>query len=155
MLSALFSFLGGSVFRMIWGEVSTFLNKRQDHAHEVELMKIQAELDKQAHDRTLETLRLQSELGVKQVQVQAEAAIEKADADAFSVAMANSFKPTGIKFVDAWNGIIRPSYATVGLILWAIKLYAQGFKMDEFDITLFGTIAGFFFADRSLGKRGK
>lgn len=155
MFAALFSFLGGSVFRMIWGEISTFLNKRQDHAHEVELMKIQAELDKQAHDRTLETLRLQSELGVKQVQVQAEAAIEKADADAFSIAMANAFKPTGIKFVDAWNGIIRPSYATVGLILWAIKLYAQGFKMDEFDITLFGTIAGFFFADRSLGKRGK
>lgn len=155
MLAALFSFLGGSVFRMIWGEISTFLNKRQDHAHEVELMRIQAELDKQAHDRTLETLRLQSELGVKQVQVQAEAAIEKADADAFSVAMANAFKPSGIKFVDAWNGIIRPSYATVGLVLWAIKLYAQGFKMDEFDITLFGTIAGFFFADRSLGKRGK
>lgn len=155
MLAALFSFLGGSVFRMIWGEISTFLNKRQDHAHEVELMRIQAELDKQAHDRTLETLRLQSELGVKQVQVQAEAAIEKADADAFSVAMANAFKPSGIKFVDAWNGIIRPSYATVGLVLWAIKLYAQGFKMDDFDVTLFGTIAGFFFADRSLGKRGK
>lgn len=32
MFSALFSFLGGSVFRMIWGEVANFVQKKQDHA---------------------------------------------------------------------------------------------------------------------------
>ena len=31
MFSALFSFLGGSVFRMIWGEISSFIEKKQEH----------------------------------------------------------------------------------------------------------------------------
>ena len=31
MFTALFSFLGGSAFRMIWGEVTAFVSKRQDH----------------------------------------------------------------------------------------------------------------------------
>ena len=39
MFSALFSFLGGSVFRMVWGEVSTWVTAKQDHAHENEKMK--------------------------------------------------------------------------------------------------------------------
>ena len=41
MFSALFSFLGGSVFRMIWGEVSSFIEKRQEHAQEIERMRLQ------------------------------------------------------------------------------------------------------------------
>lgn len=35
MFSALFSFLGGSVFRMVWGEASAFINKREDHKQEL------------------------------------------------------------------------------------------------------------------------
>jgi hypothetical protein len=33
-------------------------------------------------------------------------------------------KPTGVKWVDAWNGSIRPSYATVALFLWLVKVGA-------------------------------
>lgn len=33
MITALLSFLGGNVFRMIFGEVVSWLNKKQDHAH--------------------------------------------------------------------------------------------------------------------------
>ena len=36
MISALVSFLGGSVFRMLWGEISAWLTKAQDHKHEIE-----------------------------------------------------------------------------------------------------------------------
>ena len=57
--------------------------------------------------------------------------------------------------MDIWNGVIRPAAATLALVLWVGKLAAQGWKMDEWDITLAGTVLGFFFADRSLGKRGK
>lgn len=155
MLSALLSFLGGSVFRMIWGEVSAFLNKKQDHEHELQMMQAQAAFEDRAHQRSLENLRLQNELGVKMVEVQRESAIAQGDADAFTEAMKQSFKPTGIGFVDAWNGSIRPSYASVALVLWVLKLYSQSFKMDEFDIALVAVIVGFFFADRSLRRNGK
>lgn len=155
MLSALLSFLGGSVFRMVWGEISAFLNKKQDHEHEIQLMQAQAAFEDRAHQRQLENLRLQNELGVKMVEVQRESAIAQGDADAFTEAMKHAFKPTGIGFVDAWNGSIRPSYASVALVLWVLKLYTQNFRMDDFDVSLVAVIVGFFFADRSLRRNGK
>lgn len=155
MISAIVSFLGGSVFRMIWGEASAYLNKRQDHRHETEMLKVQAELDQAKHGRDLEQMRLANELGVKMVEVQKDAAIAAGELDAFSKAIEAAARPTGIKWVDAWNGAIRPSYATVALALWLVKVAAQGFKMDAFDAELLAVISGFYFADRSLGKRGK
>lgn len=155
MISALFSFLGGSVFRMVWGEASAYLNKRQDHAHEVEMLKVQKELDDARQVRDLEQMRLANELGLKTITVQKDAEMALADVNAFSRAIEAAAKPTGIKWVDAWNGAIRPSYATVALALWLVKVAAQGFKMDAFDAELLAVVAGFYFADRSLGKRGK
>jgi hypothetical protein len=155
MISALFSFLGGSIFRMIWGEASAYLNKRQDHAHEVEMLKVQQTLDDARQVRELEQMRLANELGLRTIEVQKDAAIAAGELDAFSKAIEAAARPTGIKWVDAWNGSIRPSYATVALILWLVKVAAQGFKMDAFDAEMLAVVAGFYFADRSLGKRGK
>lgn len=155
MLEALFSFLGGSVFRMIWGEVSAWYNKKQDHKFEIERMRLQTEMDDKAHQRTQEALRLQNELGIKTIEAKAVADVAVAEADAFANAMREAFKPSGWAAVDIWNGIIRPSAATIALALWVLKLNSQGWKMDDWDITLAGTVLGFFFADRSLGKRGK
>lgn len=155
MLSALFSFLGGSVFRMIWGEASAYLNKRQDHQHETEMIRLQASLDEAKHARDLEQMKLANELGLKTIEVQKDAQIAQAEVDAFSRAIEAAARPTGIYWVDAWNGCIRPSYATVALGLWLVKVAVQGFKMDTFDAELLAVVAGFYFADRSLGKRGK
>lgn len=155
MLEALFSFLGGSVFRMVWGEVSAWYNKRQDHAFELERLRLQNDIDDRAHQRNQEALRLQNELGIKTIEAKMEADVATAEADAFAKAMENAFKPTGWAIVDVWNGIIRPSAATIALVLWCLKLSSQNWKMEEWDITLAGTVLGFFFADRSLGKRGK
>lgn len=155
MIEALFSFLGGSVFRMIWGEVSAWYNKRQDHTFELERLRLQTEIDDRAHQRNQEALRLQSELGIKTIEAKMEADVATAEADAFVKAMESAFKPTGWSFVDIWNGIIRPTAATIALALWVMKLHSQNWMMQEWDITLAGTVLGFFFADRSLGKRGK
>lgn len=140
---------------MIWGEASAYLNKRQDHAHEVELLKVQNELDDARQVRDLEQMRLANELGLKTITVQKDAEMALADVNAFSRAIEAAARPTGIKWVDAWNGAIRPSYASVALALWLVKVAAQGFKMDAFDAELLAVVAGFYFADRSLGKRGK
>lgn len=155
MLEALFSFLGGSVFRMIWGEMSAWMNKKQDHAFEIDRMRLQNDLDDRAHQRNQEALRLQNELGIQMVEAKGQADVGVAEAEAFGKLMESAFKPTGYAFVDVWNGIIRPSAATIALVLWCLKLSNQGWKMDDWDITLAGTVLGFFFADRSLGKRGK
>lgn len=154
IFSAILSFLGGSAFRMIWGEVANYLNKSQDHMFEVERMKLQQQLDDAEHARVMESLKLQSELGIKTVQATSEAEISVEEARAFTTAMTDAFKPTGNFWVDTWNGVIRPSAATIVLILWVSKLYAQGGKMDEWDMALAGTVLGFFFADRSFAKRG-
>ena len=155
MIEALFSFLGGSVFRMVWGEVSAWYNKRQDHAFEIERLRLQGDLDAAQHIRTQEMLRLQNELGIQMVEAKAEADIGVEEAEAFTKAMQNAFKPTGWAFVDVWNGVIRPAAATIALALWILKLNSQNWLMQEWDITLAGTVLGVFFADRSLGKRGK
>lgn len=155
MIEALFSFLGGSVFRMIWGELSAWANKKQDHAHELERLRLQNDLDDRAHQRMQDALRLQNELGIQMVAAKAEADVATAEAAAFAKVMDSAFKPTGWAVVDIWNGVIRPSAATIALALWVLKLNHQGWKMDEWDVTLAGTVLGFFFADRSLGKRNK
>lgn len=155
MLSALLSFLGGSVFRMIWGEVANFINRKQDHQFELERLKLQSELEDRAHQRTQEALKLQAELGIRTIEAQAESNVLTAEAEAFTEAIKNAMKPTGIYWVDAWNGIIRPAAATLALTLWALKLYSQGFVMQPYDTEITGVVLGFFFADRSLGKRGK
>jgi hypothetical protein len=155
MFSALFSFLGGSVFRMLWGEVTAYLNKKQDHVHEIERMRLQADLDDKAHQRTQDNLRLQHRLGVRMVEVQKEAAASAAADESFGAAIREAFKPTGIAMVDAWNGIIRPQFAQIALCLWFAKVVGQGFTMDDYDKELVAAILGFFVADRSLLKRGK
>lgn len=155
MFSALLSFLGGSVFRMIWGEISSFVNKRQDHTFELERMRLQNDLDDRAHQRTQEAIRLQAELGVKTIEAQAESNVMTAEAEAFATAMKDALKPTGVYWVDAWNGVIRPAAATIALVMWVCKLAAQNFAMQDYDLEITGVVLGFFFADRSLGKRGR
>jgi hypothetical protein len=155
MFSALFSFLGGSVFRMIWGEVSAAWTKHQDHKHELEALKLQADLEKAKHDQEMERLRVSSELHIKEVEVIADAEVEKLDAEAFIVAQKTLNQPTGNKIIDAWNGAIRPAAATTALLVWWFCLYTQGFVLTEWDKELVGVILGFYFAHRVFSSRGK
>ncbi len=116
-------------------------------------MKLQNDLEGARADRDLVRLKLQSELGVKEVQIAGDLAIQKSEADAFLEAMKNSLKPTGIFFIDLWNGIIRPAAASFVLLLWFSKVLGQGFVMDEWDMDISGVVLGFYFADRSLKTR--
>lgn len=155
MIEAIFSFLGGSAFRMIWGEVVAWKNKKLDHEQEMARMQLQAELDDKAHQRTQDALRLQAQLGIQTIEAKAEADVSELEAAAFNTAMGEAFKPSGIKLVDVWNGVIRPFAASLALYLWFRKLDGQNFTMTDWDYTLVGTILGFFFASRELAKRGK
>lgn len=154
MLEMLVSLLGGAGFRMIWGEVSGWFNKRQDHSYELERMRLQAEMDNGAHTRQLEMVRLQADLGVKAIEIKADADMMAKEADAYIAAIRANEAKSGIKWVDAWNKAIRPAFATVALFLWCAALARAGFVMQEWDVTMIGSITGFFFASRVYDKRG-
>jgi hypothetical protein len=154
-MGALFSFLGGSVFRMIWGEASSFVTKLQDQKHEIESLRVQDELETNRHKRDLERLKIVSDLGIKEIEVRSDAEQDKLDAEAFVTAMATVNAKTEILWVDAWNGCIRPAAATTALLIWWFCLYTQGFVLTEWDKELVGVILGFYFAHRVFANRGK
>lgn len=155
MIGAIISFLGGSVFRMIWGEVSTWVTAKQSHAQELERLRLQGEMDAAQHSRNLESIRAQAELGVKEIRVKAEADLSRIDAEGFYGAARDAMKPTGIWLVDLWNGVIRPLCATIVLAMWVLSLYRAGWVQEPWDRELAAAVLGFFFADRALGKRGR
>lgn len=155
MFSSLFAFLGGSAFRMVWGEVSAYFTRRQEHAQELDRMTLQDNLERGRHDRDMDRIRLQADLKVQEVKVVGDLAIEKAETDAFAEAIKAAAKPIGIFFVDAWNGSIRPAMATIALAMWVLALYRAGFVPSQWDRELIAGILGFYIADRTLMKRGK
>lgn len=155
IVSALLSFLGGSAFRMIWGEIAGWLNKKQEHEFELARLSAQQQIDKQNHERLMESLRLQSELGIKTIEAKSEADMGLQDAASFTEAMKHAFARTGNHVIDAWNGGIRPAAATIVLVLWLLKVVKSGGVLDSFDQELVCAILGFFFADRALGKKGR
>lgn len=155
MFSALFSFLGGSAFRMVWGEVASYFSKKQDHKHEMERMKAEAELDAARHSRDLERIRLQADLGVREVQVVGDIEVQKTEATAWLQAVRDVGKQTGIKFIDIWNGVIRPLLATLAILSVVAQIIANGFVLSEWDKDLIAAILGIYVVDRSLKHRGK
>jgi uncharacterized protein involved in cysteine biosynthesis len=155
MITTILSFFGGSVFRMIWGEVSAWMTARQDHGHEIDRMRLQGDLDAATHKRSQEAIRTQAELGVQTIRVQGEADLSHIDADVFSKGVELTGRLTGFAVVDIWNGIIRPMLATECMLLWSLHLYRHNWTLDEQGWALVGAALGIFVADRSLLKRGK
>lgn len=151
-MGAIISFLGGGAFRAVWGEVSTWLNNKQTHTQEMERMKLQSDLDSARAGQQLAAMAAQSAAGIQTIREQSAAAMSVADADAFTAGIKAAAAPTGVKWVDAWNGAVRPAYATVALLIWIGLLCKEGFVASVWDLELMGSVAGFFFADRSLRR---
>lgn len=140
---------------MIWGEASNYFTSKQEHKQALELRKLDAVMATQQHKDDMARISLLHTLGIKELQVKSAAEQEMGAISAFVEAQKQFGKPTGVKWVDAWNASVRPAYATVALTLWVLSLYQQSWVMMAFDIELSAAIAGFFFADRTLTKRGK
>lgn len=154
-MSAILTFLGGSAFRMVFGEISAFFKHKQEMKAELERMKLQNILDDAQHQRNMTAIKIQADLGVQTIRVQSDADVSKVEAEAFREAMIRASVPTGIKWVDAWNASVRPAFATLALWLWLAALYQKEWTMSEWDLSMLGAVAGFYFADRTLRKIGK
>lgn len=153
-MSAILSFLGGSVFRMMWGEVASFITKNQEHKHEKELMLLQREAEAATHSRNLENLKTQSDLGITKVHVEHQATIEDGELEAWIEASKATGTKSGILWIDGWNQSIRPGVATIAVIAMLIEIALLG-HLTDWHREVFSAALGLFLADRSLTKRGK
>lgn len=153
-MSAVLTFLAGSTFRMLWGEASKFIQARQEHKHELELLKVQREIEADKFQQQQDAIRLHAELGVKTIAAQSEADLALADANGFyETIKAAQTQKTGVLAIDAWNGSIRPLCATIAVLLWVFALAEAGFSMSDWDKELVAGILGFYFASREFTKR--
>ena len=154
MLSALFSFLGGSVFRMIWGEVSSYLTARQSHRQELDRMRLQGDLDAAQHERNMASIKLQADMGVKVIEAQAQGEVDKIAAEGWLEAVKATGRSIGVAWVDAWNAVIRPGTATWALAMLTLGEFAV-IKISDNVVQIAGAALGIYLADRALLKRGK
>lgn len=155
MLETLFAFLGGSAFRMLFGEISAAWTKFQDHRHELALMEVQARLDAQRHTQQLEMVRVQADAGIQVVRVQADADVARTEADAWLDAVRATTMRSGITWVDAWNSSIRPALATACVLLIVGDWWQADMNLDDYNWTLISAVIGVFIGDRALTLRGK
>lgn len=139
LIGALFGFVSG-----ITPDLFGMWRDKQDRKHELEIMKIQIEQQKQGHTQRLEEITANADI-------------------AESKAIYKTFN-TGIHWVDAYNGTVRPTlaYAFFSLYLMVkVMLYQQldftlpwsiqTFWNDTDSAFLFGVIA-YYFGQRGMAK---
>lgn len=136
MITSLFSFFGGTAFRWIFGEVFGFFKARQDHAHEVALLKLNLDVERERSVLRREEIKAAAEAGVKIVEAQAEARHVELMDNAWLSAVQGIDKPSGVAWVDAFNKLIRPELAQVSILLivgnalWPTHVVLQGVVLD-------------------------
>jgi hypothetical protein len=150
LITALITFLGGTACRMFFGHLLDMATKWQDARNELAHIKLQGELDAAQHGRNLESIKLQADLGVKIIEAHTQQHVTSAEADAFLEAVQATGRQTGVKWVDLWNGIIRPMLATVAIALWVSTMARRGFVPDEWDRALMGSVLGIFVGGRIM-----
>jgi hypothetical protein len=153
-MTAILSFLGSAVFRWLLEKVFSVVERKQDHEQEMASIKLQAEVDAANHIRNLEMLEIQRRLKLDLIKEETRGAFEAAEGAAF-VESIRSAKTTGIRWLDGWNGAIRPFVSTVCVMLWFMSLVNRDFSLQEFDLALIGSVIGWHFGTRSLmpGKK--
>lgn len=141
MITAAVSALLGAVSGLA-PEVLKHLNQKADRAHELAILRLQAELAKAGHQQRLEEIREGSYAAELATYAEQMRAIQEAQS-----------RPTGVRFVDAFNALIRPATAAVmmayfavaaGLLTWAIlaDVAAGRLGMAEAAGLIFGSLIG-------------
>ena len=154
MFTSIFAFLGGSAFRMLWGEVSAWIDKANDHKYEMERMRLQADLEERQHDRNQAAIRTQHEMGIQVIRVQGEADLSRIEGEGWLEGVKATGRAIGIAWVDAWNATIRPAVATWSVCMLTLHEF-DVFKMSDATSSVCFAALGLYLADRTLGKRGK
>lgn len=154
----LLSLIFGGLLRMA-PEVLKYFNAKGDRAHEVEMTRLQLDIDKARATQQLDMAHAQAAIAADAAEMQTLAEALRAQA-----------VPSGIRWIDALSSSVRPvltywwclglytSYKaiTVAVALQAGTALAQlaPLLVAEFDRMVIGSIFAFWFVDRSLRKGG-
>jgi hypothetical protein len=118
-----------------------FVQDKSDKKHELEIIKLQIQANKQEHIARLEEINT--------------------SADINEIKITHEIPSSGIKWIDALNGTVRPiiAYAFFILYFWTKIAYmtnTEYFKLSELwtsiDNTIFLTIIAFFYGQRAMQK---
>lgn len=121
-----------------------FFKAKQDNAHELEMLRLQAELAK-----------IESAGKIQAATIEYETSLADAQAE---MAIADIKRKTGIQFIDGLNGSVRPVIAYAYFILYAFVKYAMlkaGMTWQlwtEEDTAIFAGIISFYYGNRAFQK---
>lgn len=154
MFTSILAFLGGSAFRMVWGEVANWLDKAREHKYEMERMRLQGELEDKQHERNQAAIKAQHEMGIQVVRVQGEVDLSRIEGEGWLEGVKATGRSIGVAWVDAWNATIRPAVATWSVAMLTMHEFGV-FAMSDATSNVCFSALGLYLADRTLGKRGK
>lgn len=150
----LITLLGGGLLRLL-PELLSFLNRKTDNKHELEMLDKQYQLE-QSRNKSLESREIaqsDSSITLELIKAQAEA-------------MKGQMQLTGFKFADILNFTVRPVYAYTALLLYyvfkGLLFISVGFNTKELlecytsaDFAFLTGITSFYFMGRVIDKGNK
>jgi hypothetical protein len=154
----LFSLIGGGVLRLA-PEVLKLFTAKADQAHELEMTKLQLQIDQARATQQIDLVHAQGAI-----------AADTAEMSAMVEALKAQSTPSGVAWIDALSSSVRP----ILTYWWCMLLYTlykvitvavavQGgttlaalaqLLVTDFDRMVIGSIFSFWFVDRAL-RRGK
>ena len=156
MLIEAITTLGGLMFggvSAVAPEVVKLIDRKDERKHELSMLEKQMQLD---------------ELRLKQQQAQAEAQIEVADMSALTAAIQAQAKPSGTKWIDGVNALVRPFLTFWWCVVLATAVFVARFIIavdgglppaealvaiwGTFENTVVAAIIGFWFPSRAMRK---
>ena len=118
-MTALISFLGSASLRWLLGELLGIFKAREDRRAEIDMLRLQADLERERAERQRLAVADAAAAGVKLVEAQREASAGDF-ADRMTLeALQQIGRPSGVAWVDALNASVRPVLAYVSLLLLA------------------------------------
>lgn len=139
----LFGSLFGFISSMI-PEVFQFFKDREDKKHELKILEMQLAQQRQGHSQRLEEISVQADISE-------------------STAIYKTYT-TGIHWIDALNGSVRPVLAYSFFLLYALTKFLQMLLINEItpellpvlwgeeDQAIFAGIISFYFGQRAFAK---
>lgn len=118
-MTALISFLGSASLRWLLGELLGIFKAREDRRAEIDMLRLQADLERERAERQRLAVQDAAAAGIKLVEVQTSARAAAASDEMMLEALRQLGKPTGVAWVDALNASVRPVMAYVSLLLLA------------------------------------
>ena len=131
ILSSLIGFIGAMV-----PEVLKLFQDHKDKKHELQILKLQIEQQSNGHATRLEEIRV--------------------SADVLETSALYKTWHSGISWVDALNGTVRPTIAYAFFALYATtKLMQAELIWCEEDQAIFASVISFYFGQRAVNKSFK